>query len=85
VKKTGWESKIDGEKYDISTFSSIPPVGVQYWLSNGQTNRCVHGHNTDATSTADKIAALLYVTKYGWVGQTALSISSINNWQNNKM
>jgi hypothetical protein len=70
---------------DVSTSSSTPPVAVQYWLSNGQTNRCVHVHNIDAASSVVKMADLPYVSNYGWMRHTALSINLANKWWNNKM
>jgi hypothetical protein len=71
--------------HDISTSSSTQPMDAQYWLSNGQTNRCVHVHNIDTTSTADTIAHLPYVSNYGWMRHTALSNNSANKWWNDKM
>lgn len=49
------------------------------------TDKCVHRHDTDAASTADKIAHLPYVSKCGWVRHAALSINLVNKWWNNKM
>lgn len=66
---------------------SVPPHqwAVQYWLSNGQRNRCVQVHNIDATSTIVKVADLLYVSNCGWMRHIALSINSVNKWCNDKM